>query len=148
MKQRTNIGSSSLLLIFIVLCLVTFGLMSLSNARSDWDLARKNAGAVLTYYDADSQGEEFLRLADRTVKEVWSAEADSDRRAKQLKERLKDFYQEESGTIRTDIPMDFGQVLHIELQFDDEADYRILNWKVYNQDVYDIDDKIPVWTGE
>lgn len=147
-KQRTIIGSSSLILIFIILCLATFGLMSLSSSKNDWDLAKKNAGAVLTYYEADGQGEEFLRLADRTVKGIWFVETDLDRRAEQLKEQLRDFYRSESDTIQTDIPMDFGQVLHIELRFDEAARYQILSWKVYNQDVYDIDDKIPVWTRE
>ena len=51
---RANIGMSSLILIFIVLCLTVFGLLSLSSAGSDWKLARKNAEAVRGYYKAGS----------------------------------------------------------------------------------------------
>lgn len=42
---KANIGSSSLILIFIVMCLVTFGMLSLTSARSDLSLAnRKECG--------------------------------------------------------------------------------------------------------
>lgn len=147
-KQKANIGSSSLILIFIILCLVTFGLLSLSNSKSDWNLAAKNADAVQTYYNADGQGVDFLRMADQTVRTIWTQTLDPQDRKEKLKEQLKGFYQDESDTVQTDIPMDFGQVLHIALQFDENADYRILSWKVYNQDVYDIENKISVWDGQ
>ena len=41
-KSGANIGSASLILIFIVLCLGTFGLLSLSSAKNDLDLAERN----------------------------------------------------------------------------------------------------------
>ena len=69
-KNKANIGSASLILIFIVLCLATFGLLSLTSANNDWKLADKNAKAVQTYYRADSQGEEFLRMVDETLDRV------------------------------------------------------------------------------
>ena len=34
MRRKANIGSSSLILIFIVLCLATFGLLSLGDRKS------------------------------------------------------------------------------------------------------------------
>ena len=40
---KANIGSSSLILIFIVMCLVTFGMLSLTSAKSDLSLANRNA---------------------------------------------------------------------------------------------------------
>ncbi len=44
MKSGANIGSASLILIFIVLCLGTFGLLSLTSAKNDLDLAERNGG--------------------------------------------------------------------------------------------------------
>lgn len=147
-KQKMNIGSASLILIFIILCLVTLGFLSVSTSMSNRKLAEKNADAVKAFYQADAQGEEFLQTVDRTAAAIWAETADiKDRRAR-LKEQLKDFYNEQLGVIQKDIPMNFGQILHIELQFDDQGQYQILCWKVYNQDIYDIDDSIPVWLGE
>lgn len=148
MKYKTNIGSSSLILIAIILCLVTFGFLSVSTSKSSWKLAEKNANAVKAFYRADAQGEAFLQTADRTAAAIWCETADVQDRKAKLKEQLKDFYIEESGVFQTDIPMNFDQVLHIELQFDDQGQYQILNWMVYNQDIFEIDDSIPVWLGE
>ena len=49
-RNKVNIGLSSLILIFIVLCLSTFGLLSLSSARGDLELAERGAEAVKAYY--------------------------------------------------------------------------------------------------
>lgn len=48
-RNKVSIGASSLILIFIVLCMATFGLLSLSSAQGDLKLARRNADAVKGY---------------------------------------------------------------------------------------------------
>ena len=53
-----NIGSSSLLVIFLVLCLVTFATLSLSSARSDYNISRRLAERKTESYAASSQAEE------------------------------------------------------------------------------------------
>ena len=44
-----NIGSSLLLVIFLVLCLVTFATLSLSSARSDESFSRRMADRKTEY---------------------------------------------------------------------------------------------------
>ena len=66
-RRKANIGSSSLILIFIVLCLATFGLLSLGNAKSDELLSVRNAVAVKDYYQADGLGQEFVRQVDQAL---------------------------------------------------------------------------------
>ena len=63
-RRKANIGSSSLILIFIVLCLVTFSVLSLGNAKREDALSRRSADSVQEYYRADAAGEAFLQLAD------------------------------------------------------------------------------------
>ena len=63
-KHKVNIGLTSLILIFIILCLATFSLLSLSSARGDQSLAVRSAQAVTEYYRADAQGEKWLKQAD------------------------------------------------------------------------------------
>lgn len=148
MKGRMNIGSTSLILIFIVLCLATFGLLSLSSAKGDWNLAQKGAASARIYYQADSDGESFLKMADEKIKEAFS-EPGEEGLENALEKTLGDYYREDSGTVETDIPMEYGQVLHIALQVTKEGKnlYEISEWKVFNQDEYEIDDSMPVWTG-
>ncbi|MFQ9109236.1 MAG: hypothetical protein ACLR5Q_09685 [Coprococcus sp.] len=45
-----NIGASSLLVIFLILCLVTFAILTLTSAKSDADFAEKLAHHKMNYY--------------------------------------------------------------------------------------------------
>lgn len=147
MRRTMNIGTTSLILIFIVLCLATFGLLSLSTARGEWNLAEKNAGAVRTYYEADAKGERFVAMADRVLQEVREQGLTGDARENMLTERLEGYHQAD-GIVRADIGMDFGQALCIELKITEDSDYQIQSWNVYNREDYEIDHSIPVWTGD
>lgn len=60
----TNIGSISLLMIFIILCMVTLAALSLSSAASEANTARKFADHNTKYYQADNQAEETLDIID------------------------------------------------------------------------------------
>lgn len=146
---RVSIGTSSLILIFIILCLTIFGLLSLSSAGSDLKLARKNAESVKGYYEADSKAVEFTAMVEEVLAECSKA-ADDEAYLQMVKEGLGSFYREETGTIQADIQMLYGQMLHIELEInrEKEAGYRILAWNVYHSVDYDIDRSMPVWTGD
>ena len=65
MKRRsypvTNIGSVSLLMIFIVLCLVAFSALSLSGAVSDRQYSQKIARHNTEYYEASAQATGILK---------------------------------------------------------------------------------------
>lgn len=59
-----NVGLSSLLVVFLVLCLTTFALLSLSSARSDYSLSEKLAAHRFDYYDASGKAEEIIAQID------------------------------------------------------------------------------------
>ena len=73
MKNRINIGTASIILIFIILCLAVFSLLSLSDGNSALVLARRRADSVTAYYQADAMGQEFIRPPSRllTVTKSW-----------------------------------------------------------------------------
>ena len=134
-RRKANIGSSSLILIFIVLCLVTFSVLSLGNAKREDALSVRSADSVQEYYRADAQGEAFLQMADQAL-------------LKGDKDSLAPYLQSDTGTYCTDVSMDAGQALRVELNFDwDKKTYKILSWTVYHQEEYEIDQSIPVWSG-
>lgn len=145
---RANIGTSSLILIFIILCLTIFGLLSLSSAGSDWKLAEKNAEAVRGYYEADSRAVEFTAMVEENLSQCLQASSDEEY-LELVKEKLGDFYKEESHTLQADVEMPYGQMLHVELEpcLQEAAGYRILAWNVYHSVDYEIDQSRPVWTG-
>ena len=71
------VGGSSLLVIFAVLCLTVFALLSLSTVRADVRLSEASAQAVSGYYQADCQAEAILaRLRSGELPPGVTAEGD------------------------------------------------------------------------
>lgn len=148
-RNKVSIGASSLILIFIVLCMATFGLLSLSSAQGDLKLARRNADAVKGYYEADNEGQQWLKDVDGVLMEEMGKGQNSDQCSLEIKDRLGDLYDRETGLISTDIPMDRGRSLRIELVLMcGEKRYEVKSWYVYNSEEYEIDTSMPVWGGE
>jgi len=120
------IGGSSLLVIFAVLCLTVFALLSLSTVLAEKRLADASVQAVSDYYAADLQAERiFARLqAGETVDGV---ETDGS------------FY-------RYSCPVTENQTLDVELKKGEDT-WEICRWQViaYSQP---ISETLPVWNGK
>lgn len=66
-----NIGASSLLVIFLILCLVTFAILTLTSAKSDADFAEKLAYHKTNYYAACNTAESTLDEIDAILADAW-----------------------------------------------------------------------------
>jgi hypothetical protein len=55
-----SVGTSSILVIFVLLCLTTFATLSMVSANADYKLTERAAEAVSDYYAADTIAEEML----------------------------------------------------------------------------------------
>ena len=55
-----SVGTSSILVIFVLLCLTTFATLSMVSANADFNLTERAAEAVADYYAADAAAEERL----------------------------------------------------------------------------------------
>lgn len=141
MKNRVNIGTASIILIFIILCLSVFSLLSLSDGNSALVLARRRADSVTAYYQTDSAGQEFIQAAVTALDADKSAEEALSEAAGTLPDGA-DTGVGEDGRIYCEIPMNAGQALRIEL---DSTNKTVLACYVYNRENYAIDDSLPVW---
>lgn len=150
-KYKVNIGLTSLILIFIILCLATFSLLSLSSARGDQSLAVRSAQAVTEYYRADAQGGKWLKQADAILQKETIGVMSQDEiktLAGNVALELGCNVDEKTGYISTDISMERGQALHIDLALTgNENRYEVKSWYVYDSGNYEIDDSMPVWGG-
>ena len=54
-----NIGTSFMLVIFILLCMVSFAILSLSSALRDYDYSKQTADRTTAYYEACNEAEEI-----------------------------------------------------------------------------------------
>ena len=66
-----NIGASSLLVIFLILCLVTFAILTLTSAKSDADFAEKLAHHKMNYYAVCNTAESTLDKIDAVLADAW-----------------------------------------------------------------------------
>lgn len=143
MKNRITIGISSIVLIFLVLCLSVFSLLSLSDAKAAMTYAKKYADSVQIYYEADSIGQTFIRDYRAKYQESQDASSSLSLLAGTLPAGSWNSF-DGDNTITCEIPTESGQTLHLEM---DVSGQTILSYYIYNSSEYVIDTQLPVWTG-
>ena len=65
-----GMGASSIIMIFVVLCLTTFGLLSMVSAQADLRLSRRECDTLESYYIADALTDAALRAVDDAIVEA------------------------------------------------------------------------------
>lgn len=162
-----NIGSSSLLIVFVILCLATFAILSLSSAKSDYSLSERLADHKTQYYDASSKAETILNEIDAVLADTAAA-VPQNRLSGSSKDFLASPYAEavteslggmqiSDITIsckKTDknlivfyqVPLEDQQVLEVELIITNftknETYYEIQKWQVISTDTWENDDTL------
>lgn len=127
------------MLIFAVLCLTVFSLISLSVAGNDKALADTEAKLVTEYYQADELAERILsEILDSDVVpgEILGCSIDA--------EWDWDLTAE---VISFTCPISNVKELIVKAAISDDS-YDIISWKMVNTDDWVIDDTIKVWTGD
>ena len=68
-----NVGSSSILVTFVLLCLVTFAALSFVSSNADYKLAEKTADRTTYYYAANNKAEVYLLNADSLLSKHYAS---------------------------------------------------------------------------
>lgn len=119
------VGGSSLLVIFAVLCLTVFALLSISSVQAERRLADAATQAVVDYYEADLKAEEILaRLRSG--------------------EKLEGL-EENDGAYTFEVPISGRQTLAVTLA-QQEDDWVILRWQAVTTEEA-LDESLNVWKG-
>lgn len=119
-----NVGSASILLIFVILSLVAFATLSIVSANADRKLSQKVLERTTAYYTACNQAETTLANIDNTLQNIYSSCED------------EEAYFSAVGHHKSyAIPISDLQTLHITLEilYPREADdtfYQITSWQV------------------
>ncbi len=99
-KKQTggmNVGTSSVLVAFVLLCLVTFAGLSFLSANSDYRLSRQTADKTTEYYEAASRADRRLAELDELLAEM----ADRKDKSGYLKEAYEYFSNDPDMTVST-----------------------------------------------
>ncbi|MBQ9912102.1 MAG: hypothetical protein IJM49_03645 [Firmicutes bacterium] len=120
-------GASSLLVIFCVLCLTVFALLSMSTVSADHRIAEENAKALTAYYDADYEANEILaKIRGGSVPEGVA---------------FADGAYEYSCTVSD------TQMLKVRVRVEG-TEYEILQWQTVSTYDWEPDMDLPVWQDQ
>lgn len=151
-----SIGLPSLLLIFLILCLVTFSVLSLSSASADEKLSRKIADRTTEYYEASNAANDILSDIDQHLTKAFQESQNSSDYYERIRLAFSDsedihFSQETSvPTLHWQTTLNKTQVLSIRLALPyptgaGDTFYEIEEWKVVNTDDWNPDLSQPVY---
>ena len=134
-----GVGSASIMLIFTVLCLTVFSLISYTVAENDKTLIESGASLVIKYYEADAFAESVIAeiLASDIIPDVvLGTEIDVWFDFDLFAEVVSFYY-----------PITDSTTLFVEAAIY-ENDYDVLAWRMYNEDEWIADESLNVWDGE
>lgn len=105
-RSGINVGSSLILVTFILLCLVAFAALSFISANSDYELSKQTADKTTNYYNAASTVEQYLAELDSTLKDIAVTANSNDEfssavQAKYADESFVTVVQDSTGTMLT-----------------------------------------------
>lgn len=112
-----NMGTSFLLVIFIILCMVIFAVLSLSGSLKDYEASKQNAARISAYYQACNKAEE-IRSEIASEKHTEAA-------------------------MEYSVPIDENQVLHVILEHTEQA-WKIKSWKSESASLWESTQTLPV----
>ena len=127
-KHGINIGPASILLIFSVLCLISFATLTLVNAKADYNLSKNLSDRQLAYYDACHKGNAFATAVNSGYRKGISG-----------------------AIMKESIPLTDKQSLDIAIivnsskkSFNSDNTCSIIQWQVVNHDDTEYDYSLPV----
>jgi len=138
-KSGVGVGSASIVLVFAVLCLTIFSLITYVVAGNDKALVDARISLVTEYYKADALAEEIvvnILASDMIPDEVLGV----------------DIFTRFDEGLGVDTVYFFCEIsdikaLYINLVIRDDS-YDILSWRLYDTDEWVFDGSMNVWTGD
>ena len=161
-----NIGFSSIVMVFIMICLVTFATLSVLTAHSDYQLSQKMADKTAAYYKADAIARDMLEILDNHLFDIYLKDSSSNGFFEVL--AVTDFSTNAPSNIQNivqknmndhvvisyEVPISEVQTLHVSLQVnyplaESECFTTITRWQTVTENAPDESDEyLNLFTGE
>lgn len=154
-KSFFNIGITSVVLIFVMLCLLTFAVLSFVSARSDLGLSQKSARRTTAYYKSYNNAVEILK----EITACMSSQHDQSNETLYFKNIMEQL-DGKNGISFSDerhlsysVSMDSEQMLTVSLTLyftplENGNHYRINTWKTVSTHKWTSDNNLPVFNSE
>lgn len=126
-------GTVSIVLIFVLLSMLTFAVLSLVSAQADLRLSAKSAQRTTDYYEAENSANDVLIEIDKLVKTEAGSCSDENELAKRISEKIDAGVQVEAdgGRLSYEVPAGEEQSLEVEIavSLEDNGSLEIEKWK-------------------
>lgn len=144
-EMGAHIGSASIVMIFAVLCLTIFAVLSFETAAYEQRLAHKAADAAKAYYAADGIAEErYLEICTLLAAETDKAEVYQ----ALLAEQVLAVQTAEGVRLEYTVPIDGTQELQVELFAAPDGTVQIVRWNAAAAVDWEYEEGLLVWDGE
>lgn len=122
---KVSTGITSIMMIFVVLCLTAFGVLSYSSANADIKLSVKNADSIAEYYQAESLINEEICCIDGIILKVRQEGLKEDDYYKAVKEEIdkaygENTYNQENNTVTLKEEISGSRKLYVILKITDD----------------------------
>lgn len=138
-KGGIGVGSASIVLVFAVLCLTIFSLITFVVAGNDKALVEAKAEMVTGYYKADALAEQIFvdLLALDSMPEVKHGV------------EIHTGWDEELGIETTYFysPISEDKALFVNFTVNNDGTYYILSWRMHDMYEWQYDGSINIWAG-
>lgn len=137
-----SVGTSSILVIIVIVSLVCFAGLSIVSANVDYQLSRRLADRTSSYYEASSLANERLAELDQTLKQVYT-ECKSE---KEFYKKIKESYED---SLTFSYPISETQALTVAVDPVYPSDgtarmFQITSFCVVTTTELELDDSLPV----
>lgn len=142
-RYGLNIGTSSILIIIVILCLVCFSGLSITSANADYRLSKRLADRTTAYYDACNQAQSSLCMISEALEDLYQESSSEEDYENKIKRSLKDLF-------IFSYPINENQILQVSVSplYPDTAEgdfIEITGWQVINLTTPELDNSLPVF---
>lgn len=134
----SNFGFSTILLAFVMICIVTISALSLLTANSDYKLSQKVAEKNTAYYEAEKKAYDSLANVDALLAKAYGSSHSANSYYKEVENALLSLgygaYDRTTGSFTYEIAISENQNLQVMLYIhypteSDDAFFEIGTWK-------------------
>lgn len=142
-RYGLNIGTSSILIIIVILCLVCFSGLSITSANADYRLSKRLADRTTAYYDACNQAQSALATLSEKLEAFYQQSSSKADYENKIKESLQD-------SLTFSYLINENQILQVSVSplYPDTAEgdfIEITGWQVINITTPELDNSLPVF---
>lgn len=146
-KLTMNIGIISFMVVFVILCLMTFAILSLVSARSNVNTIQKSIEHSAQYYELSSEGEKTLKTIDDYLYTQYQNTSSSQEYFNKVRQitQIIDNSQLNEHILSYNIQNN-DQQLHIEIEilYPGQHFYQIKAWEVSPSENWNMDQSMEI----